>query len=522
MDALKQRPNYKNGTYEAMKLSLHEDGGNYSVAEELFINNLVELGGLAIDKRFAGFKGFRDSHPFFTKTAHNLNLSNRISNATKVFMNELRADMADDAAALWTVKAGEMTPAEARSLGSAVNAFTGKGDMSRIGMDNQTAQNILSKVLISAPWLMSRLQLLTLHPLWSKGSTMESRKAASEIYVDLAAGVAAYYGAFVLAGMFMADDDDERPVVEWDSTSSDFMKVRIGKTRLDPLFGLQQVFVLGSRILHEDMKDSHGVIRKRKGFEDDYDLLARFMEGRLHPAIQDVRALKTGTDFMGQPITKTEVAVGALLPITYPEILKASKNRGIPASVVLGLWAMAGGGLSTYDPRTKQRADVSAELGIIQRKIRNQNTPSDVRKSLQVEADAMIEAHLVNAVKSEADNDGDLSLVDQAANHKPGAPISPELTEAIEKEKFDITMSASEMLSSEDVKKDKAAKDDGTIQTARSLLKEIATTQEEAIKLFEAAYRNRHGSLYEKRGGKLLPKKSVSTARRRLRAMYAN
>lgn len=521
IDELKQRPNYVNGTYEAMKLSLHEDGGKHSVAEELFINNLVELAGLALDKRFEGFKGFRDGHPFFTKTAHNLNLANRISNATKVFMNEMRADIADDAVALWTVKPGEMSPAEARSLGSAVNALTGKGDMNAIGMGGEKAQNFLNKIMISAPWLMSRLQVLTLHPFWSKGSTAESRKAAAELYADMAAGVAAYYGLVVLAGMFMADDDEEKPVVEWDSTSSDFMKVRIGKTRLDPLFGLQQIIVLASRIYNDEIKDSRGVVRPRKGFEDDWDLIARFQEGRLHPAIQDIRALKTGRDFMGKPISKTEVLMGAVTPITYSAITDAAKGRGFPAQTALAVWAMAGGGLSTYDPRTKERGDISTELQSIQRKLDNPNTPAAVRESLKRESKAMLSDHLLNAVKYDSRNNG---LAKQVEDYKPGGPVSPELAMAVRKEQHDIALRAVESLSAEDRNADKGTDDDSGITTARDLLKQIAPTYQEANVLFTEAYKQRHGNPMEMVGpeGKKrrVTKKSVAVSRARLRAMY--
>ena len=523
MDELKQRPNYVNGTYEAMKLSLHEDGGKYSVAEELFINNLIELAGLALDKRFEGFEGFRNSNPFFTKTAHNLNLANRISNATKVFMNEMRADIADDAVALWTVKAGEMSPAEARSLGTAVNALTGKGDMNAIGMGSEKAQNFLNKIMISAPWLMSRLQVLTLHPLWSKGSSAESRKSAAELYVDMAAGLSAYYGLVVLSGMFMADDDDERPVVEWDSTSSDFMKVRIGKTRLDPLFGLQQIIVLASRIYHDEIKDSRGVVRPRKGFEDDWALISRFQEGRLHPAIQDIRALKTGEDFMGQPVTKMDVLKDAVMPITYPAIADAAKGRGFPAQAAIAVWAIAGGGLSTYDPRTKEREDISGELQILRRKIESPDTTADVRKSLMRESKLLLEAHLINAVKYDSKNKG---LAKQVEGHKPGDSVSPELAMAVRKEQHDIALRAVESLSAEDRNADKEADDDAGITTARDLLKQIAPTFEAANVLFTEAYKKRHGNPMELVGpeGKKrrVTKKSVAASRARLRAMYQN
>ena len=520
-DEIKQRPNYKNGTYEAMKIPVDAHGGKFTVKEEVFLNNLVEIGGLALDKRFPGFKGFRDGHPVFTTTAHNLNLANRFSNATTVFMATIRADIADNAAEVWTMKRGQMTPAEARSLGRVNNMITGKGDI------NENALKYLNSIFISAPWLVSRLQMV-LEPLLSlkpnSGRTAESRKIAAETYVDMAAGVAAYYSLFVLAGMFMDDDDEEKPVVEWDSTSSDFMKPRFGKTRLDPLFGLQQVIVLGSRIYHGTVKDSRGVVQKRDGNKDIGEFVWNFIDGRLHPAIQAGRSLWTGEDFMGQPITKTEVLMRMPVPVTYPDIVEASKNRGIPASIGFGMWGLAGGGLSTYDPRTKARADIVEELGIVQRKIQNQNTPADVRKSLQTDADKMLEEHLLNAVKHDLSYLGNTVVSEQLATREPGTSIAPELSEAIQKEKHDITLRALEMLSTEDTKKEKKPGEDNGITTARSLLRTMAPTYDEANALFEAAYKQRNGSLKElvgEKGHKRWQfKPSVTAARRRMKAIY--
>ena len=531
-DANKQRPGYKNGMYKAMGVPV-EDGGTLTVKEEVFLNNLVETGGLALDKTFPGFKGFRDGHPVFTKVAHNLNLVNRFSNATKVFMSTIRADIADNAAEVWTMKRGEMTPAEARSLGRITNFVTGKGDMKSIGMDDEQALGFLGRLFISAPWLKSRFDMLmdpvlSLNP-WSSRRTLESRKIAAEIYVDAAAGVAAYYGAVVLAAMFYNDDDDERPVVEWDSTSSDFMKPRWGKTRIDPLFGLQQLIVMGSRMYHGTYKDHRGDIQKREGNSDLFELGGQFLKGRLHPWIQAAAAIYTQEDFNGQPITTAEVLKRMPIPVTYPDIVEASKNRGIPASTALGLWGFIGGGLQTNQPRTKDRRDIAEELRIMQRKINNPNTPADLRQSLQGQADTMFEAHLVNAVKNQARDDGDTALADQATNHKPGTPLFPELTEAIQKEKHDIIMEAAMRVSTEPKRrgedKEFSGDDDKGRNVARSLVPLMVPNVDDAIKLYDAAYRNKNKTIYEMiRGpnGNLIKvlKQSVLNGHYRIKQLY--
>ena len=276
-------------------------------------------------------------------------------------------------------------------------------------------------------------------------------------------------------------------------------------------------------IYHDEIKDSRGVVRPRKGFEDDWALISRFQEGRLHPAIQDIRALKTGEDFMGQPVTKMDVLKDAVMPITYPAIADAAKGRGFPAQAAIAVWAIAGGGLSTYDPRTKEREDISGELQILRRKIESPDTTADVRKSLMRESKLLLEAHLINAVKYDSKNKG---LAKQVEGHKPGDSVSPELAMAVRKEQHDIALRAVESLSAEDRNADKEADDDAGITTARDLLKQIAPTFEAANVLFTEAYKKRHGNPMELVGpeGKKrrVTKKSVAASRARLRAMYQN
>ena len=166
--------------------------------------------------------------------------------------------------------------------------------------------------------------------------------------------------------------------------------------------------------------------------------------------------------------------------------------------------------------------DLVQEMQILKRKIQNPNTPADLRKSLQVDADNMLEGHLVNAAKSEANAKGNTELAEQAANYTPGARKSPELTEAIQKEKYDLAIRAAEMLSSEDKTKKKKPGEDKSIETARSILQAIAPTYETANALFSDAYKKKNKSLKEVVGGDLVTKQNVTEARRRLKAIYGD
>jgi hypothetical protein len=133
----------------------------------------------------------------------------------------------------------------------------------------------------------------------------------------------------------------------------------------------------------------------------------------------------------------------------------------------------------------------------------------------------MLEAHLVNAVKSDSNSTGNTALAEQATSYKPGTTVSPELTAAIQKEKYDIILNASGRVSTDPKRlnedKEFSGSDDNSRMTSRSLIKSIAPTEKEAIALYEAAYRAKNHSLYETNGE---IKASVYAGRARIKSIY--
>jgi len=79
---------------------------------------------------------------------------------------------------------------------------------------------------------------------------------------------------------------------------------------------------------------------------------------------------------------------------------------------------------------------------------------------------------------------------------------------------------AAEMLSSEDRKNKRSSKEDEAIEQARTIMKEIAPTFEDADRLFREAYKRKYGMLVEVSGSQFKPKKSVISARMRLKQIY--
>jgi transaldolase len=172
-------------------------------------------------------------------------------------------------------------------------------------------------------------------------------------------------------------------------------------------------------------------------------------------------------------------------------------------------------GAQTREERVKARGDLANELRAAKKQGKS---PEKIQ--------AIIKEHLKNAASTEAKEDLRTADPEMAAEIQKiiAGEASPELAAAMEKEKYDITLRAVELLSSEDRTKQKGSGEDKGIQTAREIIKQIAPTFEEANVLFTEAYRQRHGSPTELVGpeGKKRrqTKKSVAASRARLRAMY--
>jgi hypothetical protein len=79
--------------------------------------------------------------------------------------------------------------------------------------------------------------------------------------------------------------------IEWDPRSSDFGKIKIGNTRIDPLGGFSQVIVFLSRVLDGKTKTGSGVIAPNRGenipygVDNTYQLIAKFVRSKLAPAV---------------------------------------------------------------------------------------------------------------------------------------------------------------------------------------------------------------------------------------------
>lgn len=314
---LRNRPLYAFG--EASKLELTRHGDDIGPKEE------------AIRSRFSDY-------------IPGLKASNR---AFVTFLNSQRAFMFDS---MVSGLPGTPTMEEGRAIANFVNIATGRGNPGKFG----GAISALSVPLWSPRLLLSRLQLLVGQPLY--GGDIHTRTKIAGQYARYLIGMAGVYAAAKLAGTAFEDDKD-KPTIETDPRSSDWRKIKIGDTRIDPLSGLSQITVLAWRLITgETKKASGGIVPLRGnvpyGSDTSADVIGRFLRSKLSPTIGTPIDILSGENAVGEPVTPESAAKGLLVPLSFQDIQKAMQERGVPAGAALGILSIFGAGLQTYAPYT--------------------------------------------------------------------------------------------------------------------------------------------------------------------------
>ena len=343
---------------------------------------LYEIGGLSLTSTQEGLT--RQEEMFagrWQKKIPGVKQAIGFSERTYVtFLNRMRADMFDAMAAAMN-RNGELSDAELKAIGSFVNVATGRGDLGRF---TPSAEGF-ALVFFAPRYFLSRIQLLAapitrgLNPNLPKSFRLQMAKE----YGRYLAGIATFYAAAMFAFAGLSDGEDE-PTIEWDPRSSDFGKIKIGETRIDPLSGMAQVMVYlsraglstasvvsGTNVAGGQFKNSHGRIRPLvpvEGVEKDAfdrtqgEVTGSFVRSKLSPVLGMMFDLHSGEDMVGQPVTKSSAVLNAALPLSSRDIWEIWKTQDVPKSSAMTMLSLLGMGVNTYGMR-KMRQDLVSNPG---------------------------------------------------------------------------------------------------------------------------------------------------------------
>jgi hypothetical protein len=274
-------------------------------------------------------------------------------------------------------KGGQVTADEAAVIAMYINAATGR---SELGPMMKWAEQ--ANMLFFAPrFVASRFQYLGM-PLWLLGSKKVSgrvKKAIAMEYIRHSAGVGSFLALTVALGALLAgDDEEEKPTVSLDPRSSDFLKIKLGETRIDPMSGLSQVIVLMGRIATGQRTGADGTVVDLRGENVPYGGLGmagtvgNFVRTKFAPVPGAAFDIATGENVVGQDVTPFSSIVNLFIPLSLREIKDTAESRGIPQGALIALMSLHGMGSSTYGPESNYRKGTP--------EIREKQFKKDIRK----------------------------------------------------------------------------------------------------------------------------------------------
>lgn len=139
--------------------------------------------------------------------------------------------------------------------------------------------------------------------------------------------------------------------VELDPESSDFLKIKIGDTRIDLLAGLQQPMRVMLLAMLKVL-DTAGMYKMKRDI-DLYDAISRFVRYKFAPAISMPLELMQGKDAIGQETTILQTFTNNITPMVFQEIIDSYKSDIVLGSI-LAPFILLGVGVGTYKKKRKR------------------------------------------------------------------------------------------------------------------------------------------------------------------------
>jgi len=303
--------------------------GGLHKMEEAFPSRLGQKLGSAIEKNvplpdsaktFLSFLGTRPSERAYV-----------------TFLNKLRFDTFKNTVTKFEQQGHALAVDEMEKLAAFLNNATGRAALSNKG---KVISGFFNTFLFSPQLQISRFQI----PANYLRMPAALRKEFAVTMLGTFGTIASLVGlvGFGAAAGFLGKDIS----VETDSRSSDFGKIKIGNTRIDPWGGNQQWAVFFSRMLSGEYKSSMGDVSD----QDRLDLFVRMLRTKASPTWGFLVDLMAGKTVVGEEMTAAnadEIAKNRLTPMFINDMFEAIDLEGLRGGLAT-FPAIAGVGAQTY------------------------------------------------------------------------------------------------------------------------------------------------------------------------------
>ena len=218
-----------------------------------------------------------------------------------------------------------------------INSATGRGPLG--GKIGQGAAPLLNAIFFSPRLTTGRLDIL-FSPLTYATANPLVRRQALKSFAAFTGYIATILTLAKAAGA----------EVGLEPTSSDFLKIRIGDTRIDVSGGFQQYLRVMAQLFKGEVKSSSTgkTTKVGEGYKPltRFDILVRFFENKESPIASLITSLLKGKDFAGRPLdVKTELA-NRFIPLVIQDAIELGKED--PGLIPLAGLAALGFGVQTY------------------------------------------------------------------------------------------------------------------------------------------------------------------------------
>lgn len=207
---------------------------------------------------------------------------------------------------------GNLTPGDRDALAAMVNMTTGRGATNNAKLE--AAIPVANMGLLSTRYYISRIQILTLYPLWAKPNgpvSSAARKEFVKMYGRSLSVRAFIYASTAVAFGIKWDDEEKdeakREGMNFNPFSSNFGKLSIKSDKgevvgVDYMSGMNSFVVIAARMVFRKKTDAKGktVDLEGSGYNNISDEFIRFLAGKRNTALAYVWDTAVKQEYFGK------------------------------------------------------------------------------------------------------------------------------------------------------------------------------------------------------------------------------
>ncbi len=258
-----------------------------------------------------------------------------IERFTRAFQNASRRSLQQSYVDTLLFLGGEVNKDTMAVINNAVMNATGRGSLKSQTFDS--ALTAANAIVISSRYYISRAKVATFEPLWTthggyEGTVKARAAVAHELYVKTLVGKVLLSSLMYWLAKGLDDDDEEK--LEWNLTSSNFLKFDYKGTKIDITGGLRPFVNVIARLFVGYRKNSKGEYVSLSGAASDYftgdttDEILKFAENRLNVNLRFALNVIAGKNYDGNVMTPLVMAEEFALPIMKQDTVDIFRAHG--------------------------------------------------------------------------------------------------------------------------------------------------------------------------------------------------